>query len=103
MLELEVKSLKTILDLEGTGGLSILYLGYVEMHLWIPEVKVFDREVLMWVVADRSYFNRDLIALGIVHIDMLIKLATQEELGKLVIVGRGVQYSLQFSCDKHNW
>ena len=31
MLELEIRSLKTILDLEGTGGLSIPYLGYVEM------------------------------------------------------------------------
>ena len=30
MLELEIKSLRTILDLEGIGGLTIPYLGYVE-------------------------------------------------------------------------
>ena len=30
-LELEIKSLKTILDLEGTEGLLIPYLGYIEM------------------------------------------------------------------------
>ena len=31
MLELEIKSLRTILDLEGTGGLTVPYLRYVEM------------------------------------------------------------------------
>ena len=83
MLELEVKSVRTILDLEGTGGLTIPYLGYVETRLQIPEVKAFDRDVLMLVVQDSSYCNRVPIALGTTHIDMLIKLATQEELGKL--------------------
>ena len=82
-LKLEIKSLKTILDLKGTTGLSIPYLGYVEMLLRIPEVKAFDRDILMLVLPDSSYCNRVTIALGTVHIDMLIKLATQEELGKL--------------------
>ena len=58
LLELEVKSLRTILDLEGTEGLTIPYLGYVERRLWILEVKAFDRDILMLVVPDRSYCNR---------------------------------------------
>ena len=37
----------------------------------------------MLVVPDSSSCNRVSIALGTVHIDMLIKLGTQEELGKL--------------------
>ena len=37
----------------------------------------------MLVVWDSSYCNRVPIALGTIHIDMHIKLATQEELGKL--------------------
>ena len=36
----------------------------------------------MLVVPDSSYCNSVPIALGTIHIDMLIKLATQEELGK---------------------
>ena len=83
MLELEVKSLRTTLDLEGTWGFTIPYLEYVETRLWIPEVKAFDRDILMLVVPDSSYCNRVPIALGTVHIDVLIKLVTQEELGKL--------------------
>ena len=80
---MEIKSLRTILDLEGTGGLPISYLGYVETQLWIPEDKTFDRDILMLVAPDSSYCNKVPVALGTVHIDMLIKLATQEELGKL--------------------
>ena len=83
MLEFEVKSLRTILHLEGTGGLAIPYLGYVETRLHIPEVKTFGRDILMLVVPDSSYCNRVPIALGTIHINMPIKLATQEELGKL--------------------
>ena len=37
----------------------------------------------MLVVPDSSYCNRVPIPLGTIHIDMLIKLATQKELGKL--------------------
>ena len=37
----------------------------------------------MLVVLDSPYCNKVPIGLGTVHIDMLIKLATQEELGKL--------------------
>ena len=70
------------MDLEGTGGLSIPYLGYVEMGLQIPEVKAFDRDVWMLVVPDSSYCNRVPMGFGTVYIDILIKLATQEELGK---------------------
>ena len=37
----------------------------------------------MLVGPDSSYCNKVPIALGTVHIDMLIKLAAQKELGKL--------------------
>ena len=50
----------------------------------IPAVKAFDRDVLMSVVPDSLYCDRAPIALGTIHIDMLIKLITQEELGKLI-------------------
>ena len=82
MLQLEIKHLRTILDLEGSGVLIIPYLGYMETRLQIPEVKAFDRDILMMIVPDSSFCNRVPITLGTIHIDMLIKLATQEELRK---------------------
>ena len=38
---------------------------------------------MKYVVPDSPYYDRVVIALGTLHIDLLIKLATQEELGKL--------------------
>ena len=49
----------------------------------IPQVKAFEGNILMLVVPDSSYYNRVPIALSTVGIDILIKLATQDELGKL--------------------
>ena len=42
-LKLEPKQLQSILQIEGSGGLEVPYLGYVEVHLGIPEVKALIR------------------------------------------------------------
>ena len=42
-LKLEIKNLKTVLDLEATGGLQVPYLGYIETQLKILKVKAFDQ------------------------------------------------------------
>ena len=72
-----------MLDLEATGGLQVPYLGYVEMWMKIPEVKTYDRDVLMLVVLDSPYCERVPITLGNLHMNMLIKLVTQKELEKI--------------------
>ena len=46
----------------------------------IPEVKAFDRDVLMLVLLDSPCSERVPVAVGTLHIDMLIKLATGQEL-----------------------
>ena len=51
-LELEIKQLQTILDLEASGGGEVPYEGYVELNLDIPEVTKFKEDVLMLVAKD---------------------------------------------------
>ena len=46
-LKLEPKQLQSILQTEHSEGLEVPYLGYVEAHLRIPEVKAFDQDVLL--------------------------------------------------------
>ena len=79
-LGLKIQQLQTILDLEGTGGLDIPYEGYVELNLDIPEVKGFKEDILMLVVKDSEYGKRVPVAIGNLHIDMILDLATKEEL-----------------------
>ena len=59
------------------------YLGYVEAHLKIPEIKAFDLDVLLLIVPDSAYTQHTPITMGTLHIDMAIKLATQKELENL--------------------
>ena len=43
-LKLKPQQLQSILQIEGSGGLEVPYLGYVEDHLKIPKIKAFDLE-----------------------------------------------------------
>ena len=78
-LELELKPLNSILDIEGTGGGQVPYHGYVECRLNLPQIEKFDQDVLTLVIDDSLYGARVPIQIGTLHIDMAISLATEEE------------------------
>ena len=82
-LQLEIKELQTILDIEATGGGQVPYHGYVECRLKIPMIEKFVVDVLMLVVDDSPYGMRVPIQIGTLHIDMALDLATEEEKRKL--------------------
>ena len=82
-MKLEPKQLQSILQIEGSGGLEVPYLGYVEVHLRIPENKAFDQDVLLLIVPNSMHTQSTPITLGTLHIHMAIKLATEEELRNL--------------------
>ena len=68
------------MQIEGSGGLDVSYLGYVETHLGIPEIKAFDTDVLLFIVPDTVHTMHTPITLGTLHIDIAIKLDTKKEL-----------------------
>ena len=82
-MNLKPQQLQSILQIEGSGGLDIPYLGYVETHLGIPEIKAFDNDILLLIVPDSAHIMCTPITLGTLHIDMAIKLATKKELENL--------------------
>ena len=82
-LNLEPKQLQSILQIEGLGGSKVPYLGYVEVHLRIPEVKAFDQDVLLLIIHDSAHMQYTPMTLGTLHIDMPIRLATEKELKDL--------------------
>ena len=76
--------------MEGLGGITVPYLGYVEAILNISEVKAFQEDCLFLVVNDHSYGKHVPIMIGTLHIDMIIDQATKEELEQISIAwGRG--------------
>ena len=82
-LQLEIKGLQTILDIEPTGGGRVPYHGYVECRLKIPQIEKFDLDVLMLVIDDSPYAMRVPVQVGTLHIDMALDLATEGEKKKL--------------------
>ena len=89
-LQLEIKQLKTLIPMEGAGGINIPYLGYVEATLDIPEVEAFNEDCLFLVVSDHTYGKRVPMMISPLHIDMIIESATKEELNRISIAwGRG--------------
>ena len=71
------------MQIEGSGGLEVSYLGYVEVHLKIPEVKAFDQDVLLLIIPNSAHTQCTPITLGTLHIGMAIRLATEKELKNL--------------------
>ena len=82
-LNLEPKQLQSILRIEGSGGLEVPYLGYVEVLLELPKIKAFNHDVLLLIVPDSAHTQSTPITLGTLHINMAIKMATKRELGNL--------------------
>ena len=83
-LQLNPQQLWSVVQIEGSGGLDVPHLGYVETHHRIPEVKAFDTDVLLLIVPDSvhtMYTPMVPIMLGTFHIDMAIKLATKKANG----------------------
>ena len=79
-LGLKIFGMQTLLELEGSGGVEVPYMGYVEAHLRIPKIQAFDMNVLLLVVPDSRYTEKVPVSLGTLHIDMMLELATEKEL-----------------------
>ena len=82
-LKLKIHQLQQLLNIEGTGGGSVPYKGYVEVLLEVPEIPEFKEYILMLVVKDSEYGNRVPLQLGTLHIDMVLGKANKEQLKKL--------------------
>ena len=77
-LNLKPWQLQSILQIEGSGGLDVPYLGYVETCLRIPEIKAFDNDILLLIVPDSAHTHHTSITLRTLHIDIAIKLAMKK-------------------------
>ena len=82
-LQLPVQSLETILNIEGIGGVRVPYYGIVKCQLGLPKIEGFQRDVLMLIIDNSPYGKKVPIQLGILHIDMILKVTAQNPSIKL--------------------
>ena len=79
-LGLPFRQLKSLLEIEGSGGIDVPYLGYTEVNLKVPGVKSLDEDILVVIQNDSAYSAKVPITLGTLHIDLVIEKATSKEL-----------------------
>ena len=82
-LGLPIRKLEALLDIQGSAGSDIQYLGYTELRLDNPEIAKFDHDVLMMVYPDSKYSHRVPVIIATLHIDEALDLATYNELASL--------------------
>ena len=80
---LPIWQLQQLLDFEGFGGVDIPYIGYTQIHLQIPGIRDYDKDILVFIQKDSRYSKHVPIVLGMLHIKDIIQSATKEELSNL--------------------
>ena len=81
-LGLEIQPLGRLLELEGTGGAAIPYLGFVEVNLQILGIRRYNEDVLLLAIPTTTYSERVLVMVGSKIIDKALGCITVGELAK---------------------
>ena len=105
---MQIQPLDRLLELEGTGGSAIPYLGHVEVNLQIPEIKNYNKDVLLLVIPTMTYSEKIPVMVGSKIIDQSMRIITKEELVKATITWKQAHFravisgSLQLPCTGSN-
>ena len=79
-LALPIQPLGWLLELEGTGGAAIPYLGFVEVNLQIPGIRNYNKDVLLLVIPTMTCSRMVPGVVGSKIIDKALSLMTAGEL-----------------------
>ena len=96
-LDLEIQPLGQLLELEGTGGAAIPYLGFVEVNLQIPRVRRYNEDVLLLAIPATTYSERVPVVVGSKIIDRTLSCMTVGELAKATATWRQAHFGAVMS------
>ena len=81
-MTLKAHSVDQLLELEGTGGSAIQYLGYVEVNLQIHGIRDYNKDVLPLLILTMTYSKKVLVMVGFKMIDRAMGMITKGELAR---------------------
>ena len=81
-LDLKIQPLGWLLELEGTGGAAIPYLGFVEVNLQLPGIRGYNEDVLLLAIPTMTYSEGVPIMVGSKIIDRALSCMTAGELAR---------------------
>ena len=79
-MTIKVHPLDRLVELEGTRGSAIPYLGYVEVNIQIPGIQGYNEDVLLLVILTTTFSEKVPVMVGSKIIDRTIRMITKGEL-----------------------
>ena len=76
-LTLQIQPWGQVLELEGTWGAAMPYLGFMEVNLQIPGITNYNEDVLLLVIPTMTYSEVVLVMVGSKIIDRTLTLMTK--------------------------
>ena len=83
---LQIQPLGQLLELKGTGGAAIPYLGFVEVNFQILGIRNYNNDVLLLVIPTMTYSYTVPVMVGSKIIDKALSLMTTGELVKATMM-----------------
>ena len=96
-LGLKIQPLGQLLELEGTGGAAIPYLGFVEVNLQIPGIRRYNEDVLLLAIPTMTYTERVPVVVGSKIIDKALSCMTVGELAKATVTWQQAHFGAVMS------
>ena len=86
-----------LLELEGTRGSTISYLGFIDINLKIPGIQCYNEDVLLLVIPTMTYSKMVPVMVGSKIIDRALSLITKGELEKATMMWRQAHFGAVMS------
>ena len=100
-LTLQIQPLGRLLELEGTGGSAIPYLGYIDINLQILGIKNYNEDVLLLVIPTTTYFKKVPVMVGSKIIDQAMGVIIKWQLMKVTMTWRQTHFGAVMSGSLH--
>ena len=96
-MALKVHPLDRLLDLEGTGGSAIPFLGYIEVNLQVPVIKGYNEDILLLVILTTTYSEKVLVMVGSKIIDRVMGMIMKWELVRATMTWKQAHFGVVMS------
>ena len=96
-LLLQIQPLGQLLELEGTWGSAIPYLGFMEVNLQIPGINNYNEDVLLLVIPTMTYSEMVPVIVGSKIIYRTISIITKGEFVKVTMTWRQAHFGAVMS------
>ena len=96
-MTLKVHPLDRLLELEGTRGSAIPYLGYVEVNLHIQGIRGYNEDILLLVILTMTYFEKVLVMAGSKIIERAMGMIMKGELVRASMTWKQAHYGVVMS------